>query len=469
MMKRALLIALVLLVMIPSGCVREDGSSGLVRVYFPDMREAILIETPEDRHVLIDAGEGDEILGYLRKKGVDRIDVAVLTHPHGDHYRGFVHMIESGDIEIGTLYHNNDPGDVPVDPVIAEYMEKNPEKVLKAGDSFEVDGVSFEVMWPETSDPEVLEGRNSNDNSIVMMASYGRIDILLTGDCAAGCVEGLMDSEYDLRADVLKLGHHGDPQSSPQEFLDAVSPGMLWLSFAGPVPVDRYLETGEFFSTFSSGETVIITDGNAYNVRVEKRDEERLHMLNGTVYFTVGGDRYSGSFNRLVLGACEWMKENTPESARFLNWWDYGPSIIGYGERDSVIYAPSREILDTISRYAGMSEEELESIECPGCMGHSVVRDVAVALTSENASETAEIMEKHGAEYLLVTSGDTHFASTVFSAAGRDVSRYFDMGTLEPLEEAKDTVMFRVIEGEETKGFTEVYSDGSAKILKTED
>lgn len=463
-MKRELLILSFILIIFSSGCVSQPGQKTL-KVYFPDLREAILIETPNGKFVMIDSGEDDSIIQYLHSKGVQSVEFAVLTHPHEDHYKGFVHLLPMSSIHIKKLYHNRDPGDEPVDLPLAQYMMVNHGIILKMGDKIELDGVTFEVLWPETNDPDVLGNSSTNENSIVIKMTYGETSFLFTGDCAAECSRGLIASGRDMKADVLKLGHHGDPSGNSLDFLDAVDPDIMWLSFAGIIPdIKTYEIKGQVLSNFANGEIIMESDGKTIEVTAEKEDRERERLLEGTVLFTAGGKKYAGNFVPSLMDSCEWMDKNTNESAKFLSWWDYGPTIMGYCGRDSVIYAPSRSILNTISMYSTMSKEELEGIECPQCMDNEIVEDVALALTSENTSETIRIMEKYGVEYLLVNAEDNEKGFAIFTAAGMDASRYFD--GFVPNENVKNTTLYRMILGSELEGFENVYNDKFVRIDK---
>jgi len=336
---------------------------------------------------------------------------------------------------------------------------------LKAGDTIELDGVTFEVLWPETNDPEVLKQTNSNDNSIVIKVTYGETSFLFTGDCAAECSQGLIDSGADLKADVLKLGHHGDPSGNTLDFLDAVDPDIMWLSFAGIIPdINTYEIKGKVLSNFANGEVIMESNGKEITVTAEKEDKERERLLEGTVIFTVNETKYAGNFIPSIMNSCEWMDENTEENAKFLAWWDYGPTIIGYCGRESVLYAPSKSILNTISMYMLMSKEEIEKIECPQCMDNDIVEDAATALATDDPSETIRIMEKYGAEYLLVNAADNEKGLAIFTAAGKDITHYFDMFT--PNENVKNTTLYKMILGNELEGFENVYNDKYVRIDK---
>ncbi|UCD03598.1 MAG: hypothetical protein JSW73_03600 [Candidatus Woesearchaeota archaeon] len=163
--------------------------------------------------------------------------------------------------------------------------------------------------------------------------------------------------------------------------------------------------------------------------------------------------------------AVEWIRQNTPEDAVFLNWWDYGHIIRGQAEREAIVWEPSKEILFTVARYAAMSNEEREKVECPQCNPHDRILDVVNALIAEDASETIEIMSKYNATYLLVRWEDKHKSYVIFLISDKDPADYVTE-YYEPKEAALSTTLFRAINSEDIEGFELVYSDDSVNIYQ---
>lgn len=163
--------------------------------------------------------------------------------------------------------------------------------------------------------------------------------------------------------------------------------------------------------------------------------------------------------------AIEWIKQNTPKDAIFMNWWDYGPTIIGLAERETIVDGPSREILFTVAMYAAMSDEERENVECPDCNPHEKIMDVVNALVTEDPSETIDIMSKYDAEYLLIRQEDKSKSYAIFMISDKDHIEYIN-DNYEPTEKALDTVIIKAIHGEELEGFELVYSDDDVNIYR---
>jgi competence protein ComEC len=100
---------------------------------------------------------------------------------------------------------------------------------VAAGDSLSFDGVAVTVLAPDSAWLASLA--DPNEGSVVLRLSYGAVSVLLTGDAEAGEEAWLLARYGDaLRADVLKVAHHGSATSSTAAFLDAVRPRVALVS-----------------------------------------------------------------------------------------------------------------------------------------------------------------------------------------------------------------------------------------------
>ena len=98
--------------------------------------------------------------------------------------------------------------------------------VLISGDSLILGSLTLEILWP----PEVPTSSDFNAFSLVIMVKGSRFSCLLTGDLTAAGERELLKMEVNLKADILKVGHHGAEDATSQEFLEAVSPGIAVIS-----------------------------------------------------------------------------------------------------------------------------------------------------------------------------------------------------------------------------------------------
>lgn len=174
---------------------------------------AAVVETPGGRRMLVDAGPPGSaervILPFLRHRGIERLDLVVLTHPHRDHTGGFAALARR--VQIREVWHNGDRRDAPAD--LAGVRSR---VVTATVTTF--GRVGLEVLFGSPDAPTV------NDGSLVLALRYEERRLLLAGDAEAAAEERMLASGLDLDADVLQLGHHGSHSSSTEAFLDAVTP-----------------------------------------------------------------------------------------------------------------------------------------------------------------------------------------------------------------------------------------------------
>jgi competence protein ComEC len=140
---------------------------------------------------------------------------------------------------------------------------------LKQGDTFSEDGVALKVLWPEdNSDVPAAK----NDDSLVLRLRYGNQGLLLPGDAEKESEHTMLaeNAVNELRADVLKIGHHGSKNSTMSEFLAAVQPRIGIISsgegnpYGHPSPelLERLEKAGvRVYRTDRDGAVHVLTDG----------------------------------------------------------------------------------------------------------------------------------------------------------------------------------------------------------------
>lgn len=175
--------------------------------------DAILITTPAGRRVLVDGGPSGLVLarqlGAVLPHWERGLDAVLLTHPQEDHVAGLVEAVRRFQIDQAFVTH------VPSATISYRLFDarNGTQTELAAGDHWEWDGVTFDVLWP----PAGASARNINDLSIVLRVTYGGVRLLLTGDIERGAQAQLL-ATTDLRADVLKVPHHGAATNHPGLF-----------------------------------------------------------------------------------------------------------------------------------------------------------------------------------------------------------------------------------------------------------
>ena len=210
------------------------SSDEVGRIHFIDVGEgdSILLEI-EGKSALIDTGNlisGPRLVKYLKEKGIEKLDYLILTHPHPDHIGGVFFILPA--LKVEKIYDNGQELDgLRKTCAIYRWYEDLVRKrknyaVLISGDSLSLGSLTLEVLWP----PEVPTSSDFNAFSLLIMVKGGGFSCLLTGDLTAAGERELLIREVNLKADVLKVGHHGAEDATSEEFLEAVSPGIAVIS-----------------------------------------------------------------------------------------------------------------------------------------------------------------------------------------------------------------------------------------------
>jgi competence protein ComEC len=197
--------------------------------------DATLVDFPDGRSMLIDAGgsmQGADpgaraVVPLLRARRRQRLDVVVLSHPHPDHFGGLLSVIKA--VDVGEFWDSGQGQTEGAGPRYAELMRELARRripVLRPPDLCNQPR-SFGAARVETLAPcpSFTPGRDANDNSMVLKLAFGARRVLLVGDAEIAEERELMTlGAARLRADVLKVGHHGSRTSSSAEFLSYVKP-----------------------------------------------------------------------------------------------------------------------------------------------------------------------------------------------------------------------------------------------------
>lgn len=249
---KALLICAVLIFSIATAAIANNDP--IMRVTFLDVHQGdcTIIRTQE-KTILIDGGDDNRgaapryIIPYLRREGIDRIHQAIVTHPHRDHFGGFIDLIDA--VQIDKVYYSTSPRSTEsvlaggfgpdattASAIYSQFKEKLTESdipyiQLRRGELLNWgEGVHVEVVHASLKE-DSAQVRNINDESVVIRAQVGQISYLFTGDAERGA-ENEMISRYGskLNTTVLKAGHHGSRTSSSHAFLDIVRPSYAVIS-----------------------------------------------------------------------------------------------------------------------------------------------------------------------------------------------------------------------------------------------
>jgi len=194
--------------------------------------DAALIKLPDNRTILVDAGDrtfrrdyGELVVApFLKREGIKRIDVLLLTHPHSDHIGGAptiirnfnVDQIWESDIVAGSGIYREihalaDSLDIPV-------LTPN------SGDMVIIsDNLKLYFLHPSDCFLEKHQ-RNYNNGSLVCKLVYGDVSILFTGDAEEESEDYLCNWNDFLRSTIIKVPHHGSNTSSTASYVNLVNP-----------------------------------------------------------------------------------------------------------------------------------------------------------------------------------------------------------------------------------------------------
>lgn len=264
----------------PSGYAATRGS---VELHMLDVGQgdALALRTPAGRWVLFDAGpawaSGDAaravVIPYVRRRG-GAVAAFVLSHPHLDHVGGAATIIES--LDPAEYWDAGYPaGGERYRASLAQAAADGTRwHRARAGDSLVVDGVRVRFLAPDSAWAARLP--DANDASTVALVEYGAVRFLLVGDAERGEEDWLLaHARSALRADVLKVGHHGSRTSTTPAFLAAVQPRVALVSvglgneYGHPSPdvVTRLAASGaEVLRTDLLGAVVVRTDGRRLTI-----------------------------------------------------------------------------------------------------------------------------------------------------------------------------------------------------------
>ena len=204
----------------------ERGTTLTVSFLNVGQGDAIFVDAPSGRQVLIDGGPNRSVLRELSQVSpwYDRsIDVVIATHPDADHIGGLVDVLNRYAVSYVLLSSVKDEEGVDamaldraIDATSAQRLIAERGQVIDLGD-----GAFIEVLFPDRNVPHV----ETNTGSIVARLVYGDTSFMLTGDSPQYIEEYLVQLDGKaLHADVLKAGHHGSRTSSSLLFVGFVSP-----------------------------------------------------------------------------------------------------------------------------------------------------------------------------------------------------------------------------------------------------
>ncbi|MGE6364398.1 DNA internalization-related competence protein ComEC/Rec2 [Bacillus paramycoides] len=219
-------------------------ASGSVTFLDVGQGDAILIRLPYDKGVyLIDTGGAlhvkkeawqekkhefsvghDILVPFLQKEGIKTIDKLIVTHGDADHIGDALDLLSS--ITVKEVVFGRKEQDAVLEKVLKKQaLEKRVKiSVVGEGESWRINEAEFFVLSPKGKE------KGENDSSIVIWAKLGGLTWLFTGDLEEAGEKFIVATYPELRANILKVAHHGSKTSSADPFLSLVQPSMAIIS-----------------------------------------------------------------------------------------------------------------------------------------------------------------------------------------------------------------------------------------------
>jgi competence protein ComEC len=298
----ALFAQLLAIAMIAAHPLSAGRATGKLRVDFLDVGQgdAALVTFPDNSTMLVDGGgrpgpflkdkvfDGDReqtferetrsvgesvVSEYLWWRGLDHVDYILATHADADHIDGLNDVLHNFDVR-AALIARTPTQDEEYVRFAKTLNDKNvPTRVVTSGDVLRFGDVTARVLWPVAL--ANANASSGNNDSIVLRLELHDRALLLTGDIEMAGEVGMIKARADLRADVVKVAHHGSKTSSTEALVAATNARFAIISvgqvsiFGHPNAevVERWRRSGaQVLTTGKSGTITVTTDGKELDV-----------------------------------------------------------------------------------------------------------------------------------------------------------------------------------------------------------
>jgi competence protein ComEC len=188
--------------------------------------DSILVQTPEGRAALIDAGDeedGKTVTEFLRLHGVDRLDMLIMTHPHSDHIGGVPEALRTIPVDhvldCGCSF-GTESGRRALDQIRGQ---KIPYGLARRGQIFHLGNpTTIQILMPQRTLTE--KAATADNDCIVARVSFGGVSTLLLSDIGSDEEARLIAENPDLTCDVIKVSGHGGSRTTSNELLKLTKP-----------------------------------------------------------------------------------------------------------------------------------------------------------------------------------------------------------------------------------------------------
>ncbi len=210
------------------GTEADETADTEMTVHYLDVGQGdCMLLACDGEYMLIDAGDnskGTAVQNYLTKQGVKTLKYVIGTHPDADHVGGLDVILYKFDCE--TVMLPDISKDTKTYRDVLDTMDQKgyTNTLPAAGEEFMLGSASCMLLGPRTS------YEDANNNSVVILVTHGTNKFLFMGDAEAEAEEDILRGGADVKADVIKVGHHGSRYSSSESFMQAVTPSYAVIS-----------------------------------------------------------------------------------------------------------------------------------------------------------------------------------------------------------------------------------------------
>jgi len=298
-----------------------------LKVHFIDVGQgdSILIEEPGGHNILIDGGDradiiAAQIINYLKDRQIKKLDYIISTHPHADHIGGLVDIIDS--FEIGSVL---DSGKIHSSKTYENYLIKIDQENIsfdtpRQGDKFKIGAIEIHFLHPDQS----LNQYNLNNSSLVFVLNYGQQRFLFTGDIEKEVEKELLAENPNLKADIIKVPHHGSDTSSSTAWVKSLEPKTAVIQVGGDNsyghPKSKIIklyqtEAANVFRNDLNGNIVITADGRNHTVKIDRSSNNIM-----------AGAELDSKNNNTSKTETSLININSAEAAVLDKLWGIGPA-----------------------------------------------------------------------------------------------------------------------------------------------